>query len=310
VIGSAAIYNPSGTSTGTCSVTFTSNTAGTVVGHATTTFTIPTAQGNESVTRATDGVSPNSGDATKIFVSGSIAWTKVDNAGVKQGGATFEVCRTHNLNSSTDPDTFDAITPSVCFSVTDNSAPDTDTDAGEFKVEGLRLGKYTVRETAAPPGFVPDPDTVNVQIDLSNPNASISESFVNNRPIVKITGFGYTNVPAAGQTSGIVSGTTTYTVNLKNFGGASTTLSNSSLTVTSPALPSGSSLSCTPASPLALTGTLAPNGTLTFTMACTYTNIPDNTAITADLIVKYTTNTLERQASGSPAKIVYTVQSD
>ena len=47
-----------------------------------------------------------------MFVSGSIAWEKVDNAGALQGGATFEVCRTDNFN--TESGLFEDITPDVC----------------------------------------------------------------------------------------------------------------------------------------------------------------------------------------------------
>ena len=48
----------------------------------------------------------NSGDAVKEFVDGSLAWFKNDDTGTRLGGATFEVCRTHDLDTSTNPDTF------------------------------------------------------------------------------------------------------------------------------------------------------------------------------------------------------------
>ena len=78
----------------------------------------------------------------------------------------------------------------------------------------------------APPGFEPDPDTVTVELTLANPNATIQLAFVNQRPILKITGFGYTNEATGSPTAGIVSGTATYTVNLHNYGGAAATLTN------------------------------------------------------------------------------------
>ena len=67
----------------------------------------------------TDNTGGNTGDATKVFVAGSIAWTKEDNAGTLQGGATFEVCRTHNLDTSTTGPFVD-ITPDVCVDVVDD----------------------------------------------------------------------------------------------------------------------------------------------------------------------------------------------
>ena len=45
------------------------------------------------------------------------------------------------------------------------------------------------------------------------------------------------------------------------------------------------------------------------TLTCTYDN-PANPLIAADLVVKYTTNGMTREASGSPAKITFTVQDD
>jgi hypothetical protein len=306
-----------GTVNGACTVTFTSNVAGTVVGHASVTFAV----GGVSLTRATDSTHGSTGDATKVFVSGSITWTKVDNAGSLQGGATFEVCRTHNLDTSTDPDTFVDIDPDVCLTVVDDvdgvagGTLDEDSDPGEFKLGGLRLGRYTVHETAAPPGFEPDPDTPTVELTLANPDATIATAFVNNRPILKITGFGYTNEASGTPTAGVVSGTATYTVDLHNYGGAAATLSNSSLVVDVTGAGAGT-LTCGANNDPApftrtITGTVAAGGNLgPITTVCHYDNMADGAVITATLNVKYTTNGLERTASGSPATISFTVQSD
>jgi prealbumin domain-containing protein len=302
-----------GTVSGSCTVTFTSNTAGTVTGHATVTFSVS----GVSLTRATDSTHGSTGDATKVFVAGSLTWFKNDNAGARQGGATFEVCRTHNLNTATG--TFVAITP-VCVTVLDDTdgtvgpGLDQDADAGEFKLTGLRLGRYTVDETVAPQGFEPDPAVVTVDLTVAAPNATISTAFVNNRPILKITGFGYTNAASGSPTAGIVSGTATYTVNLHNYGGAAATLSNSSLAVSVTGAGAGTVTCGGAAVPVnsPITGTVAAGGNLTpaFTLACTYSNLADGAVITATLNVKYTTNGLERTASGSPATISFTVQAD
>ncbi len=285
----------SGTVSGSCSVTFTSNTAGTVTGHASVTLSID----GVSLTRETDGVAPNSDDAIKVFVAGSLAWFKVDNAGVLQGGATFEVCRTH--------DRFGVDIPDECQTVLDGYPPDADADAGEFLLTGLRLGRYTVDETVAPPGFEADPDVVTVELTLASPNATISEAFVNQRPILKLTEFGYTNAPTGTPTAGVVSGVTTYTLKIKNFGGASVSFSG---TLTASTNSAGGSLSC-PGSPLPIGGSLAPGAELTFSLTCTYTDLDDGAVVTASLsAVDYTLNGLTRTASGTPASISFTIQSD
>jgi len=291
-----------GTVNGSCTITFTSNTAGTVTGHATVTFSV----GGVSLTRATDNTHGSTGDATKVFVAGSLAWFKNDNAGNRQGGATFEVCRTHNFN--TDTGQMDDIVD-VCFDVVDNQAPDTDADDGEFLLTGLRLGRYTVHETVAPPGFVPDPSTKTADLTLANPNATITVAFVNQRPIVKITAFGYTNEPTGTPTAGVVSGHTVYTVKAKNFGGtgATATLSGT-LAATTDA--SAGTLTCVGGNSTNITGSLAPGAELTFTLDCTYSGLNDGAKVTANLNTSYTTNGLTREASGSPAQVFFTVQAD
>src|ERR671922_1491022 len=300
-----------GTVNGTCSVTFTSNTAGTVTGHATVTFSVSTI----SLTRATDQTHGSSGDATKVFIAGSLAWFKVDNAGVKQAGATFEVCRTRNFNTA--DSTFTTITP-VCVSVADDSdgtvgpGLDRDPDAGEFLIVGLRLGTYTVHETAAPPGFEPDPKTETRDVTSATlVTIPLSSAFVNQRPILKLTEFGYTNTPTGTPTAGVRSGTTVYTVKVKNFGGASVALSGT-LAATTDSV--GGTLACTGGNTKSLSatlGTTSPSFEATFTLSCTYTNLDDGSHVTANLsALNYTTNGVTRTASGTPATISFTVQGD
>lgn len=56
--------------------------------------------GGSILTRTTDGNAPNSEPAKKTWADGSIKWYKVDNStGLLLGGATFNVCRTHDYNS-------------------------------------------------------------------------------------------------------------------------------------------------------------------------------------------------------------------
>jgi hypothetical protein len=166
---------------GQCTIVFASDTTGTVTGHASVTLAITTDEGTVTLARQTDGAAGDTGDATKEFVDGSLAWFKVDDQANPLGGASFEVCRTHNLDTSTTPDTFVDVTD-VCVTVLDNSSPDADPDDGEFLLEDLVLGRYTVKEIAPfPPGFEPDPDTVTVDLTLEPgpKDATIAEAFVN-----------------------------------------------------------------------------------------------------------------------------------
>lgn len=289
-----------GTSAGTCTASFTSLTAGTVTGHASVTFAVLSV----TLTRETNGAVPNSVDAVKVFVAGSLRWTKVDNANRLQGGATFNVCRTHNWNSATS--SFDPIA-AVCVGVLDNAAPDTDSDNGEFLLVNLVLGRYTVHESIAPPGYQPDPKTETVELSLGSPDGVVASPFVNQRPIVKITAFGYTNEPVGTPTDGVVTGHSVFTFRVKNFGGAPAVLTGG-LSVTFSG--SSSSFVCSPGScTVDLTGIMLGVGQeLTFTLTVDYTNAPSGTSVTASLDVFYTLNGLTRTASGSPAMIVFTIQ--
>jgi hypothetical protein len=173
---------------GQCTITFTSNKSGTVTGHASVSMNLSTSEGPITITRDTDGAGGNTGDAVKEFVDGSLAWFKNDDQGNRLGGATFEVCRTHDLDTSTNPDTFIDITPDVCVTVLDNSAADADPDAGEFLLVDLKLGRYTVDEVAPfPPGYEPDPDvvTVNLTLQPGPKDVVIPEAFVN-RQLFKV----------------------------------------------------------------------------------------------------------------------------
>jgi hypothetical protein len=310
-------------SNGQCTVVFTSAVAGTVTGHAAVDLTF----GSVTVHRETDGNSPNSGNAIKHFVTGSITWYKVDNGGNPLGGATFTVCKTKNYNFSTQA--LDSITP-VCTDVTDNQSPDASSTVGTFKLVGLSLGEYTVTEKTAPAGFVADSTVQTVDLlpasagpPATSPDQTITQPFVNPRPILKISGFGYTNVatdanPAAG--SGIVNGQSTYSVNLHNYGGADALLSGSSLVFSVSNLPSGGSLTCDGSAvtnstsvTVSITGTVSAGGNMPqLQKICTYSHAA-GAVISANLTVKYKANSTDptaRNASGSPANISFTVQGD
>ncbi len=308
VLVSDACATP-GTSGGSCTVTFTSPTAGKVAGHASATLSIE----GVSVFRETDGQWSNSVDATKYFVAGALSWRKVDNAGRLQGGATFQVCRTHDLDSETGG--FVDV-PDVCVDVLDNVAPDTDPADGKFRLTGLVLGRYTVKETIPPWGYVPDPDTVTVELSHSPRSVTIAEAFVNNRPIVKLSAFGYTNTAKGTPSDGVVSGITVFTIKLKNFGTA-TALVDMTFSVGVSDLGSGSA-ACTweGNSDCTMVKTdivLLVGDEVTLTLTLDYTDLPDGAVVTATLGASYTTMLGEvpgRTPSGAPAMIVFTIQGD
>jgi hypothetical protein len=302
---------------GQCFVVFTSPTAGTVTGNASVTLSV----GGVSLTRDTNPATPatsgpgGSGPAIKHFVAGSVAWTKVDNATPPrlQGGATFDLCQTHTYDIENG--SFVDLVPDECMSVADDvgdagyNGLDEDPAAGKFLVSGLPLGRYTVHETDAPDGYEADPSTKSTDLTPGDTEKTIEAAFVNSRPILKIAGFSYTNeaVDPASQPDGILKGSTTYTVNLHNYGTAPAVLDSSSLVVSNNA-------TCTPSNTKSLTGTLAKENAsttddATFSLTCTYDH-PNPTAITATLNVKYLTNGMLRTASGSPATITFTVAAD
>jgi hypothetical protein len=332
-VGGDHCVQPSGGGTvnGVCGVTFTSQTAGTVTGNSSVTLSV----GGVSLTRDTDPATTaipcgdglvqgtTCGPAVKNFVAGSISWTKVDNAnpGRALGGATFALCRTATYNFS--PPGFTSITPDCSIGpVVDNTGQagytgkDSNPVAGQFQVIGLQLGRYTVLETVAPPGYVLDPNTRTAELSPNDPgpppvnhtDQMIAIAFVDSRPILKITGLSYTNAPSANldQPDGINVGDTTFTVNLHNYGTADAVLTNSSLVVSNASPNTG--LTCDNGGSLPISQTIAPGASNSpaITLSCHYDH-PNGKTITGTLVVKYTTNGVERTASGSPATISFTV---
>jgi hypothetical protein len=160
-------------SNGEFSVTFTSLTAGTVIATAVAlnvegfSDLDVDADSTTQLPNTTDPTRPGEDDAEKIFVDGTLRWLKHDQDSVLLGGATFEVVRTHAYNSATD--TFDDI-PDETTTVADNGPEDDDPTAGEFQLNDLFLGRYTIRETVVPPGYTGDPDTETVELTTANPS--------------------------------------------------------------------------------------------------------------------------------------------
>lgn len=88
--------------------------------------------------------------------TGSLQWLKYDGDEHLLGGATFEVCRTHDETGADIAD--------ECGTVRDNAGLDTDDTAGELSLANLALGTWTVEETDAPNGFVKDSDVETVTV--------------------------------------------------------------------------------------------------------------------------------------------------
>jgi hypothetical protein len=129
--------------------------------------------GSVPLHRETDGVAPNSDDAVKTWVAGSLVWHKIDgDTLLPLGGATFEVCRTY--------DRFGTVVADECQTVLDNTAPDEDPAAGEFLMTGLRLGTWTIQETVPPPTYTGDltiVETLVLTIEL--PDGEVVEPWIN-----------------------------------------------------------------------------------------------------------------------------------
>jgi uncharacterized surface anchored protein len=66
--------------------------------------------------------------------------------------------------------------------VLDNTAPDADSAAGQFLLQGLKLGTYTIQETVAPVGYTLDPFIDQVILTLANPDGSANHIWVDTVP--------------------------------------------------------------------------------------------------------------------------------
>jgi hypothetical protein len=165
-----------------CEVTVNSNVAGSAsIGAAVDlVFSDDSSADTASVSRSTDGIAPNSGPATKTWIDGSLKWLKHDSQGNLLGGATFEVCRTD--------DRFGNDIADECVTVLDNAAPDLDSDPGEFELDGLYLGSYTIAETLPPAGYQGDPFVWMIDLTLADPD--------------QVSNYIWINVPAQGCTPG------------------------------------------------------------------------------------------------------------
>jgi hypothetical protein len=150
-------------SSGQCVITINSESAGT--------FKLRT-----TVNTVIDGVTlVEFNEGTKTYVVGSLAWSKVDEAGTLLAGATFEACRVAERPGSTPP-----VTSPECVTVVDNISPDADPADGKFKLADLKLGTWEIRETVAPEGYLGEFSRLeSVFLDLGSLDGTVTNPWVN-----------------------------------------------------------------------------------------------------------------------------------
>jgi hypothetical protein len=149
---------------GVCEIEFYSDTAGDFLIDLSVTFTF---LGAEITAYDT---------AIKSYVAGSLSWSKVDEVGDPLAGATFEACRVEdrhgNPTDTTDPD--------ECTTVLDNDDSDQDKRDGFFILSGRKLGKWEIRETVAPSGYLGDFSRIGIVILTTEfPDGEIDKAWVN-----------------------------------------------------------------------------------------------------------------------------------
>lgn len=159
-------------SSGQCTVVVQSNVAGTAYVNATAAVAISGTVGSDTVNVSVTGYGAyGTIGRTKTWVDGTLRWLKHDGAGQLLGGAVFTVCRTHTFNSDTSA--MEDISD-VCIDVyhendsNDGTSGDADSTLGEFQLNNLVLGRYTVVEKAPPPGYHGDSDTETVDLTIAN----------------------------------------------------------------------------------------------------------------------------------------------
>src|SRR5262249_4651903 len=132
---------------------------------------------------ATDGYGAFTVHNQKTWVDGSLTWTKVDGNGNPLGGATFQVCPTF--------DRFGDDIPDECITVVDDtdgtggaagSGTDENGAPGAFKLSQLVLGRYTIKETVPPPGYIGDSFVETIELTLASPNKAATHVWVNTVP--------------------------------------------------------------------------------------------------------------------------------
>ena len=129
---------------GECTIVVNSNSAGQSTVNATATVAVS----GVNIAVSTTGYGAHDISNVKTWVDGSLTWLKHDNNGQLLGGATFEVCRTHDRFGVDITD--ECVTVADDIDGVDDTVGDRDGTPGEFKLDELALGRYTITETVAP----------------------------------------------------------------------------------------------------------------------------------------------------------------
>ncbi|WP_345803471.1 SpaA isopeptide-forming pilin-related protein [Microbacterium sp. AZCO] len=203
---------------------------------------------------------------TLTFVDplGSVTWLKKDDVGNLLGGATFQVAATGGAAAAA------PWAASFPKTVVDNGANDADPVAGQFKLTGLPLGSYTVKETAAPAGYVLDSTTKSFDITNALYNVSITGAFVN-IPYATITLTKHWVSPFTGDTAQL------------SIGGAATKTGTSTAPTDGPVI----SVSVAPGSSLTLAEVLGAQNTGLYTssLSCVGATVSGNTGTGGSITV-------------------------
>ncbi len=185
---------------------------------------------------------------------------------------------------------------------------------GSYSFTNLPPGTYTIT-IVEPAGFQCSTNPCSHAVTLTSDQVVTFQNFGDVRPIVKITGFGYTNTPTGTFSSGIVSGETVYTFQLKNFGNATAVVTGTLVVTLTGA---GGSFTCsgTGVTKVAntctqsFTVTLTPGSSASMSLTLDYNSLDSGSTVTAVLNASYTTTNTDgsRIVSGSPATIQFTIQ--
>ncbi|MGH9876836.1 MAG: hypothetical protein ACRD5H_04305, partial [Nitrososphaerales archaeon] len=225
----------------------------------------------------------------------------------------------------------------VDVTLTDAGGAVSDISDDNCATVGTVSGTCSITFTSNTPGNVTghasadvsiDGTVFHVETDGTGKNSGDAVKIFVGRAILKITEFGYSNVPIGTPTAGVVNGTATYTAVIKNFGDVPA-LMNISLTaaiqdgstsgsleyvgstgpdtpVTEPTAGDDCVAGCTTAWEDI---SLAPGADETFTITVEYRLLPDGEVVEGDLVVTYNTgDDTPLSASGSPATVLFTIQ--
>ncbi|GAA2527943.1 DUF7507 domain-containing protein [Rarobacter incanus] len=119
---------------------------------------------------------------TNTGIPGFVTWSKTDaTSGALVGGSSWTLTGPTDGSSAT-------VAVSDCTAgsggaCTGSGIHDTDPVAGQFKVDGLEWGSYTLTESAAPQGYTANPNTASITISGSNAADGVALGAITNERI-------------------------------------------------------------------------------------------------------------------------------